>query len=229
MVCLLLAAALAWSLWRRAEGAIRGRLVAELMLGAGLAAAMGLLQTGGLHYILSILTLLVALAANLEAIRERAGRQRPHYAALAMPLLAAVQIGLTAGWLLTRGRSLARVVAADQTALSLVILAMVFELLLFRRWKEAGGRGNGSAARRAGRPSACVVWLGNARAWGLIPLAAVFLLMTMSREGAQFGVAALALLFIGQGIWQWLALVVGQERAPADVSAEPQHVAHRRT
>lgn len=184
-----------------------------LLLGATLTSALRLVWSSGLlALVLGILGGIFAAAAVVcAATMEIKGMNKSApYGVVAIPILGAFKIGLLGGWLLTRGRSQPRILAADQTGLSLVMLAMVLELLLFLRWRSDITRENGRLHLPPSLSRAGFVWLGNLKAWGDALLGSALLLMTLSREGVGYAVGAFVVCVLSQVFWHRLAIAAAQ-------------------
>ena len=148
---------------------------------------------------------LVTFGCAVGATREGMNR-RALIEVVAIPVLAAAQIALVGGWLLDRGRPGVEIVPSDQTVLSIALLAIVGDVLLFQRWKEAITRENGMLRLPASLLRWGYVGLNNLKAWGVSLSASLFLLMTISQEGVLYALLAFGALIIGQVMWWVLAL-----------------------
>lgn len=135
------------------------------------------------------------------------------YAIVATPWLAAFALGSLGSWLLVRGRSAELVLAEDQRLLSLVMVAVVLELLLFLGWRGSllpGIQGEQFFFRDRRKLFGRLATL---RAWGGCIASDVLIVLTMTNEGIWFAFLGWALLLLGEGIWYVLVLGLLDEPA----------------
>ena len=207
--------------WRRTRDA-SWRAIGLAVGSAALSVGGGLVNKPVLQDILSILSLLAAVGLLLKLVSaNRGGMNRRAVAEmLALPVLGAIQLAFCGGWLLSRGSLGRDIVPLDQSILSLALLAIVAEVLVFRRWKNAITRENGVLQLPASLSRWGYVGLCNLKAWGVSLGASALLLMTITQEGALFAWLAGGAMLMGQ-VMGWglvLAAACGTEplRARSD-------------
>jgi hypothetical protein len=142
------------------------------------------------------------------------GRTREQRCAIvATPWLAALSLGSLGSWLLVRGRTAELVLAEDQKLLSLVMVTVVLELLLFLGWRGSlspGIQGEQFVFRDRRKLFGRLATL---RAWGGCIASDVLIVLTMTNEGIWFAFLGWALLLLGEGIWYVLVLGLLDEPA----------------
>ena len=153
--------------------------------------------------------ILVSSLGDVHWARTREQR----YAIVATPWLAAFALGSLGSWLLVRGRTAELVLAKDQRLLSLVMVAVVLELLLFLGWRGSllpGIQGEQFVFRDRRKLFGRLATL---RAWGGCIASAALIVLTMTNEGIWFAFLAWALLLLGEGVWYVLLLGLLDEGA----------------
>jgi len=210
--CALLLGCMVGVMLRRRSGAGNWRTLG-LIAGSGVLAGVGAMASGPILYsLLSILSLIGSVGVLLLLISSRLGgmNRRAVAEVLSLPILGALQMAFCGGWLLSRGSLGREIVPQDQSLLSLAILAIVVEVLVFRRWKDAITRENGVLQLPASLSRWGYVGLSNLKAWGVSLGVSGLLLMTITQEGAVFGWLAAAAMVVGQ-VMGWV-LVLAAER-----------------
>jgi len=229
--CALLIAAAVGVILRRRCGVWPWRTVGLIVASAALSAGGAISRGPVLYSILSILSLTCAVGVLLLLTSAKLGGMNRQAVAevLALPILGALQMAFCGGWLQSRGSLSREMVPQDQSILSLAILAIVAELLVFRRWKDAITRENGVLQLPASLSRWGYVGLSNLKAWGISLGASGLLLMTITQEGAVFGWLAAGAMVIGQ-VMGWVLVLAAERgtdalRGGSDVSMaeRPEH------
>jgi len=145
---------------------------------------------------------------------------RRRYALLALPWLMAGELGVLGGWLTVRGLVAGPLHAGDQRLLSVVMLIIMFELLIFLRWVVPASPNDVLPREPLRGERARATTLTHLRSWGGRILQSILLLLTITNEGVYFAAAAW-LLVLGGHVIRYYVLTDTFFSAKADVSETP--------
>ena len=122
---------------------------------------------------------------------------RRRYALILLPGLMACELGLLGGWLVAHGLDAGLLLARDQRILSLVVVLIVVELLIFLRWVVPASPSDTLLHGSLRGAKERTVIFTHMRSWGGRILPAVLLMLTITNVGIYFAVLAWLLVLGG--------------------------------
>jgi hypothetical protein len=128
---------------------------------------------------------------------------RRRYSLVLLPWLMACELGLLGGWLLVYGFGSEGVARWDQLLLSVVVLLIMGELLIFLRWVVPASPGDALRKPLNGAGERATI-LNNLRSWGGRILPAALLILAITNEGVFFALLAWLLVLAGHAIRYYL-------------------------
>lgn len=197
--------------WLRAQSAVLG--VAALVCAGGYSASrLGAASSGLLPWL--ALAVCVGLGAILigNLFDIKVGNLARHsHTLIALPWLATFELGVLGGWLAAYGTGSGEVTSVHQRVLSVVVMAVVLELLVLLRGYAASRHGGASCQLRVPGTKNTFIGLLNLRVWACSLAPATLLLFTISNQGIWFAAVAWFLLLLGHAAWYYMFISVSPQ------------------